>query len=183
MFLIPCSETKHFFCVDGCHFWRYRTWDPNADTYGTDGDGDTDWLPAPGGHALTVDYRNPPVNDTQYPVEPQALSSTPESGATGNFSLEFLAENAQGYDLEISGSLPQNNHKLHDVYFLPGADEVVPFNVPTTRTVTLVGPDTCTWRVRGFNPYGESEWSAPQTITVTGEGDIPAAEVPDYKSM
>jgi hypothetical protein len=169
--------------LPGRYFWRYRTWFPNTDTYGTDIHGDTAWLPAAGPHALTVDYRNPPVNDTQYPVDPRNLGSTPNPGATGNFSLAFLAENAQGYDLEISGSLPENNQILHDAYFMPGADQVVPFNVPTTRTVTLVGPDTCTWRVRGFNPYGDSKWSSGPAITVTAAGAIPTAGVPDYNSM
>ncbi|MDQ0291165.1 hypothetical protein [Oligosphaera ethanolica] len=167
----------HYGLLPGTYFWRYRTWHPNTDTYGNT------WLPAAGARPLTVDYRNPPVNDTQYPVVPSALSCTPNPGAPGNFSLSFYAANAQGYDVEIKGTLPKNNQVLHNAYFMPGADKVVPFNVPTTRPITLVGPDTCTWRVRGFNPYGDSEWSSGPAIVVTTGTAIPAAGVPDYKHM
>ncbi|OGV79556.1 MAG: hypothetical protein A3K19_02690 [Lentisphaerae bacterium RIFOXYB12_FULL_65_16] len=156
--------------------WRYRTWVPETDTYG-------DWLPAEGGHEQVVDYRNPPVNDTQAPVLPSGLVCTsPNPGPTGNFNLEFLAQNAQGYELKITGGLPQNNLQ-HRVYFMPGEDRVVPFNVITQRTVTLVGPDTCTWQVRGFNPDSDSAWSTGPNITVTGGTVMPPAEVPDYGHM
>jgi len=143
------------------YYWRYRTWVPETDTYGAA------WLPAASGQALTVDYG--------IPLVPSGLNVTPNPGPSGSFELTFTAGNAQGYDLEITGALSQNTQLLPDAYFI--CDQF------TTRTVTLVGPDTYTWRVRGFNPVGDSAWSPGPDITVTAGTSCPKAGTPDYRSM
>jgi hypothetical protein len=155
--------------LPGTYQWRYRTWVPETDIYGTA------WRPGSGGQTLTIEYGLPAL--------PTGLTCEPNPGASGNLTLSFVAGNAQGYDLEISGTLPQNNQVLHGAYFMPGADRVVPYDWVTSRAVTLAGPDTCTWRIRGFNPSGTSAWSRGPDITVGGGPRDPMPEVPDYRTM
>jgi hypothetical protein len=156
--------------LPGTYFWRYAAWTPETDTYGSS------WLPSAAGQSLVVGYGLP---DT-----PTALSCTPNPGAPGNFELSFLAINAQGYDLEITTGVPTSHDVLlTDHYFMPGEDRVVPFNRQTLRPITLTGPNTYAWRVRGFNPLGESAWVYGPDIVVNAGTTVPFAEIPDYRSM
>jgi hypothetical protein len=160
------------------HYWRYRTWAPETDTYGAT------WLPATSGasgQALPVDYDTPPA--------PVGLTCTADPDPThlGSFILTFTANNAQGYELQIFGNSPQNTQLLPRAYFMPGADYVVPFNQVTTRTVTLAGSDSYHWQVRGFNPSGESPWSTSRGAELAdiavGTSFCPIPAAVDYRHM
>ncbi|OGV62858.1 MAG: hypothetical protein A3K19_26120 [Lentisphaerae bacterium RIFOXYB12_FULL_65_16] len=141
------------------YYWRYRPWDPVADVYGST------WYPDEVRGTGQIS-----VNDYGHAAKPRDLSHT--DNGSGNYTLGFTADNARGYEVNITGPNGYARSFLH--VFAPDAAGVISLNQPSELDINLVTPGTYTWDVRGFNPIDDNDgtetWSDTDQIVLAAQG-------------